>query len=69
MLSLVELFMAPWTVAHQATLSLEFPRQSYWSELPFSTPGDAPNQGSNPHLFHFLHWQADSLPLCPLESL
>ena len=29
------LFATPWTVAHQAPLSLGFPRQGYWSELPF----------------------------------
>ena len=29
---------APWTVAHQASLSMGFPRQEYWSGLPFSSP-------------------------------
>ena len=29
----------PWTAAHQAPLSMGFPRQEYWSRLPFSTPG------------------------------
>ena len=37
-----------------------FPRQEYWSGLPFPSPGDLPNPGSNPCL---LHWQADSLSL------
>ena len=62
--------MAPWTVAHQAPLAIdiEFPRQNYWSELPFPTLADPFNQGSNQHLLHFLHWQADSLPVCHLES-
>ena len=36
---------APWTVAHQAFLSMEFSRQEYWSGLPFPTPGDLPNPG------------------------
>ena len=27
-----------WTVAHQAPLSIEFPRQEYWSGLPFPSP-------------------------------
>ena len=45
-----------WTVTHQASLSMEFPRQEYWSGLPFPSPGDLLTQGSNPHL---LHWQAD----------
>ena len=33
--SRVRLFMTPWTVAHQAPLSMEFSRQEYWSGLPF----------------------------------
>ena len=32
----------PWTVAHQAPLSMEFSRQEYWSGLPFPSPGDLP---------------------------
>ena len=35
--------MTPWTVAHQAPLSLEFSRQKHWSELPFPSPGDLLN--------------------------
>ena len=35
----------PWTVAHQAPLSMGFPRQEYWNVLPFSSPGDLPNPG------------------------
>ena len=31
-------FVTPWTVAHQAPLSMGFPRQQYWSELPFPSP-------------------------------
>ena len=31
-----------WTIAHQALLSMGFPRQGYWSELPFPSPGDLP---------------------------
>ena len=42
----------PWTVVHQASLSMEFFRQEYWSGLPFPSPGDLPNQGSNPGLLH-----------------
>ena len=30
----------PWTLAHQAPLSMGFPRQEYWSGLPFPSPGD-----------------------------
>ena len=40
LLSCVQLFATPWTVACQAPLSMEFSRQEYWSGLPFSTPGD-----------------------------
>ena len=37
--------MTPWIVAHQASLSIEFSRQEYWSGLPFATPGDLPDPG------------------------
>ena len=33
----------PWTVARQAPLSMGFPRQEYWSGLPFPSPGNLPN--------------------------
>ena len=32
---------------------MEFPRQEYWSGLPFPPPGTFPTQGSNPSLLHF----------------
>ena len=35
----------PWTVAHQAPLSMEFSRQKYWNELPFPPPGDLSDPG------------------------
>ena len=41
-------FAAPWTLAHQAPLPMEFSRQEYWSEAPFPTPGDFPNPGIEP---------------------
>ena len=47
-LSRVQLFATPWTVAHQAPLSMEFSRQAYWSGLPFPSPGDLPNLGIKP---------------------
>ena len=54
----------PWSVAHKAPLSMGFPRQEYWSLLPFLSPGIYLTQGSNPHLLH-CRWspalQADSL--------
>ena len=37
-----------WTVAHQAPLSMGFPREEYWSGLPFLPPGDLPNPGMEP---------------------
>ena len=42
-LSHVRLFSTPWTVAHQPPLSMGFPRQAYWSGLPFPSPGDLPD--------------------------
>ena len=44
-LSRVQLFATPWTVAHQAPLSMGFPRQEYWSGVPLPSPGDLPNPG------------------------
>ena len=38
----------PWTVAHQAPLSMGVPSQEYWSGLPFPHPGDLPNPGIKP---------------------
>ena len=38
----------PWTVAHQAPLSLEFSEQEYWGGLPFPPPEDLPNTGTEP---------------------
>ena len=47
-ISHVQLFATPQTVAHQAPLSMGFPRQEYWSGLPFPTPGDLPIPGVEP---------------------
>ena len=41
-------FATPWTVACQASLSLGFSRQEYWSGLPCPPPGDLPNAGIKP---------------------
>ena len=57
LLSPVWLFMTPWTVAPQAPLSMGFPRQGYWSVLPFPTPRDL-----------LLYSQADSLQLAPSSA-
>ena len=40
--------MTLWTIACQAPLSIGFPRQKYWSGLPFPSPGDLPNPGIEP---------------------
>jgi len=47
-LSCVQLFATQWTVAHQALLSMGFPRQEYWSGLPFPSPGDLPDPEIKP---------------------
>ena len=54
MLSRVQLFATPWTIALQAPLSMEFSRQECCSVLPFPSLVDFPTQGSNLRL---LHWQ------------
>ena len=40
--------MTPWTVACQASLSMGFSRQEYWSGLPFPSPGGLPNPRIEP---------------------
>ena len=47
-LSCVRLSVTPGTVAQQAPLSMEFSRQEYWSGLPFPSPGDLPDPGTEP---------------------
>ena len=47
-LSHVQFFVTPWTIAHQAPLSMGFSRQEYWSGLPIPSPGDLPNPGIEP---------------------
>ena len=47
-LSPVRLFATPWTVGHQTPASMGFPRQQYWSGLPFPSPGDLPDPGIEP---------------------
>ena len=55
----VILFATPWTVAHQAPLSLGFSRQEYWSGMSFPFPADFPNPGIEPESPAL---QANSLP-------
>ena len=54
------------SLAHQAPLSVGFSRQEYWSGLPFPSPGDLPNPGSEPGSPAL---QADTLPSEPPGKL
>ena len=47
-LSRVRLFATPWTVAYQASQSMGFSRNEYWSGLSFPSPGDLPDPGIEP---------------------
>ena len=58
LVSCVQLFATPWTVACQASLSMEIHQAIYWSGLPFPSPGDLPNPGIDPRSSAL---QADSL--------
>ena len=59
----VQLFAIPWTVAHQAPLSMGFSRQEYWSGLRCPPPGDLPDPGIEPTSLMPPAWQGGSLPL------
>ena len=48
LLSCVQLFATPWTVAYQSPQSMGFSRQEYWIELLFPSPGDLPDPGMEP---------------------
>ena len=58
----VRLFAITWTIAYQASLTMEFSRQEYQSGLPFPPPGDLPDPGIEPTS---LASQADALPSEP----
>ena len=62
MLSCVQLLVTPWTVDHQAPLSMGFSRQEYHSGLPYPSPGHIPSPGIEPGS---PARQADSLPSGP----
>ena len=66
MLSHVQLFVTPWTVAQQAPLSKGFSRQEYWSGLP--TPGDLPDPRIEPTSPAASALAGGSLPLSHLGS-
>ena len=61
-LSRVRLFVTPWTVAYEATPSMGFSRQKYWSGVPFPSAGDLPDPGMEPRSPAL---QADGLPSKP----
>ena len=67
-LSCVQLFATPWAVAQQAPLSVGFPRQEYWSDLPLPSSGDLPDPGIKPESPVSPALQVDSLPLSHLGS-
>ena len=48
MLSCIQLFVMLWTATFQAPMSMGFPRQEYWSGLPFPPPGYLPDPGIEP---------------------
>ena len=70
-------FVTPWTIVHQVPLSTGFPRQDYWSGLPFPFPGDLLNSGTEPRsptlqadsLLAELPGKPDSLLRCGSNSL
>ena len=62
----VQLFVTPWTVAHQCPLSMRFPRLEYWSGLPLPSPGNLPDPGIKPGSPTL---QAESLPSEPPSKL
>ena len=75
----VRLFVTPWTVVHQAPLSVGFSRQEYWGGLPCPPPGDLPRPGIEPaaltspalagrFLTTGVTWEALPLSVCVLIS-
>ena len=73
-LSCVWLFATPWTVARQTLLPMGFPRQKYWSSMPFPFPGDLPKSGIEAMspalqgiLSHWATWEAEIKVLCVVK--
>ena len=62
-LSHIWLSVVPWTIVRQAPLSRGFSRQEYWSGLPFPSPGDLPDPGTDPAAFVSPALSGDLLPL------
>ena len=64
--------MTPWTVARQASLSMGFSRQKYWSGLPFPSPVDLPDPGIEPgspasEADALTSEPSEKLPICSLS--
>ena len=76
MLSRVWLFATLWTVACEAPLSKGFPRQEYWTGVPFPPPGGLPNPVdwtlisciSSQILYHWATWEAPFHLIVPINS-
>ena len=66
--SVVSDSVTPWTVAHQSPLSIELSRQDYQSGVTLPTPGDLPDQGTEPVSLASPAFQKDSLSLVHLGS-
>ena len=70
---MVSTFVMPWSVACQAPLSMEFPRQEYWCGLPLPSPGDLPDPRIELKSPVSPAWQGACLPTepsgkpCPLN--
>ena len=70
--SRVRLCVTPWSVAHQIPLPIGFPRQGYWSGLPFPSPGHLPDSGIKPaspavaggFFYHWATWKARVFCAC-----
>ena len=58
-MTLVQLFVTPWIIARQASLSMKFSRQESWNGKPFPSPGGLTDPGTEPRSPELL---ADSLP-------
>ena len=73
--SRVQLLATPWTVAHQAPLSMGFSRQECWSGLPFTPPENVPDPGIKPmsralqaDSLSLSHWGRSLESICPLPQ-
>ena len=68
LLSHVQLFVTPWTVAHQAPLSVDFPGKNTGVGCHFLLHLPVPSSWPKESHMNLLHWQSDSLPPSPLRS-